>query len=224
MQDFTTIEYILPTSAEQKANSKPIFILMVDTAVSADEMAELKDSLQQSINFIPEDALVGLITYGKMVFVHELGFTEMPKAYAFRGTKAVTAQQVSQQLGIAVRNDPRGNAASGGSRRFLLPIGECEFAISSILDDLMKDAWPTSSDKRPQRCTGVALSVAVGLLEATCAQSAAECPPSSSVRQCRSSEWCGKPAIGMRPALVSLAVRTMSSARARAGASSKYAS
>ena len=53
------------------------------------------------------------------------------------------------------------------SRRFLLPIGECEFAISSVLDDLQKDAWPVTSDKRPQRCTGVALSVAVGLLEAT---------------------------------------------------------
>ena len=32
------------------------------------------------------------------------------------------------------------SAASGGSRRFLLPIGECEFAISSILDDLQRDA------------------------------------------------------------------------------------
>ena len=29
-----------------------------------------------------------------MCFVHELGFAEMPKAYAFRGTKSVTAQQV----------------------------------------------------------------------------------------------------------------------------------
>jgi len=36
-------------------------------------MEHLKDSLQQSINFIPPEALVGLITYGKMAFVHELG-------------------------------------------------------------------------------------------------------------------------------------------------------
>ena len=65
---------------------------MVDTAVQADELAELKDSLQQSINFIPPDALIGLITYGRMAFVHELGFADCPKAYVFRGDKELTGR------------------------------------------------------------------------------------------------------------------------------------
>ena len=73
MQDFTTIEYILPSNP-QMATLKPIFLLMIDTAVESAELAELKDSLQQSLNFIPPDALIGLITYGKNAFVHELGF------------------------------------------------------------------------------------------------------------------------------------------------------
>jgi len=67
-------------------------MLVVDTAVSSEELVELKDSLQQSINFIPEDALIGLITYGKMAYVHELGFSECPKCYVFRGDKELNSK------------------------------------------------------------------------------------------------------------------------------------
>lgn len=91
INDYTTIEYIIPEAAKVQ---KPIFLLLVDTAVPSEELTELKDSLQQSINFIPEDALIGLITYGKNVFVHELGFTDMPKAFVFSGVKAATAKEV----------------------------------------------------------------------------------------------------------------------------------
>jgi protein transport protein SEC23 len=44
IQDFTTIEYILPNTTQ--SSTKPIFLLMVDTAVCSEELAELKDSLQ----------------------------------------------------------------------------------------------------------------------------------------------------------------------------------
>ena len=37
--------------------------------------------------------------------------------------------------------------------------------MTAILEGLQKDAWPVASDRRAQRCTGVAMSVAVGLLE-----------------------------------------------------------
>jgi len=66
-------------------------MLLVDTSVPSEELVELKDSLQQSLNFIPEDAMIGLITYGKMVYVHELGFADCPKCYVFRGDKEMTA-------------------------------------------------------------------------------------------------------------------------------------
>lgn len=38
-----------------------------------DELGALKDSLQMSLSLMPRNALVGLITFGKMVQVHELG-------------------------------------------------------------------------------------------------------------------------------------------------------
>ena len=99
MQDYSTMEYILPDTTN-KGDQRPIFILVVDTAVSSDELVELKDSLQQSINFIPPDAMVGLITFGKMIHVHEVGFSECPKSYVFRGDKALTPDQIRKQLGI----------------------------------------------------------------------------------------------------------------------------
>ena len=80
MKDFTTVEYVLPGTPE-----KPIFVFIVDTCVEEAELAEVKDSLQQSLNLLPEDAQVGLITFGKHVFVHELGATGFPKSYVFRG-------------------------------------------------------------------------------------------------------------------------------------------
>jgi len=139
MQDYTTIEYILP---QQTAVQKPIFVLLVDTSLPSDELAELKDSLQQSIAFIPADAHVGLITYGKMAFVHELGFSDCPRAYVFRGDKELLPKDIQDQLGINMSSDPLNKGDGTTLKRFLVPVGECEFALNSILDDLQSDPWP----------------------------------------------------------------------------------
>lgn len=169
MRDYTTIEYILPpaagSAAAQQTPQKPIFLLMVDTALDSEELAELKDSLQQSINFIPEDALIGLITYGKMAFVHELGFQHCPKAYAFKGDKVMSAEDVRTQLGLNLASDPLGKGDSAALKKFLVPVAECEFALNSILDDLQPDPWPTKHGNRAQRCVGTALNIAISMLE-----------------------------------------------------------
>lgn len=52
------------------------------------------------------------------------------------------------------------------SARFLLPVSQCEFQLTNALEQLQRDPWPVANDKRALRCTGVALSVASGLLEA----------------------------------------------------------
>lgn len=53
----------------------------------------------------------------------------------------------------------------GATARFLLPVQQAEFQITNVLEQMQRDPWPVANDKRPLRCTGVALSVAVGLLE-----------------------------------------------------------
>ena len=51
------------------------------------------------------------------------------------------------------------------ARRFILPLKQCEFALTSIIENLQRDPWPVKQEDRPQRCTGVAMNVAVSLLE-----------------------------------------------------------
>jgi protein transport protein SEC23 len=55
----------------------------------------------------------------------------------------------------------------GPAARFLLPVQQCEFQLTKALEQLQKDPWPVASDRRNLRCTGVALSVAVGLMESS---------------------------------------------------------
>lgn len=50
-------------------------------------------------------------------------------------------------------------------KRFLIPIGECEFSFNSILDDLQADPWPCGPQERHQRANGSALKIATTLLE-----------------------------------------------------------
>uniref|UniRef100_A0AAQ5ZN29 Protein transport protein SEC23 n=1 Tax=Amphiprion ocellaris TaxID=80972 RepID=A0AAQ5ZN29_AMPOC len=51
--------------------------------------------------------------------------------------------------------------------RFLQPVQKVDMNLTDLLGELQRDPWPVPQGKRPLRSTGVALSVAVGLLEGT---------------------------------------------------------
>ncbi|KAI1414229.1 Sec23/Sec24 trunk domain-containing protein [Hypoxylon sp. FL1857] len=168
----TTIEYRL----SRPAPSPPIFLYVVDTCQEDDSLSALKESLIMSLSLLPENALVGLITYGTMAQVHEIGYTECAKSYVFRGGKDYSAKQVQEMLGLLApslrpgmpqQQPGRPMLPMGPATRFLLPVQQCEFQLTKILEQLQKDPWPVASDRRNLRCTGVALSVAVGLLESS---------------------------------------------------------
>ena len=105
--------------------------------------------------------------------VHELGYTECAKSYVFRGTKDYTSKQVQEMLGLTATGvrpntqQPPGRPQQpmGPTARFLLPVQQCEFQLTNALEQLQRDPWPVPNDKRYSRCTGVALSVAISLLE-----------------------------------------------------------
>ncbi len=76
----------------------------------------------------------------------------------------------NQQPGPALAQQPGGQQLrqmplSAGASRFLQPVSQCEFTLTSILEQLQQDPWPVANDKRALRCTGTALSVGLGLLE-----------------------------------------------------------
>ncbi|KAL1924493.1 uncharacterized protein VTP21DRAFT_4147 [Calcarisporiella thermophila] len=165
---YTTIEYNLNRSA-----SVPLIVLyVVDTCQDEEDLKALKDALLVSLSLLPPYAWVGLITFGTMAQVHELGYSDCPKSYVFRGTKEYAAKQIQEMLGIGTpvarpqtMNAPGQPQQQPQNNRFLLPIKDCEFTLTSILENLQRDPWPVANDKRPQRCTGVAMSVAIGLME-----------------------------------------------------------
>ena len=182
----TSIEYRLA----RPAPAAPIFLFLVDTCQDQENLNALKDSLVMSLSLLPPYALVGLITFGTMVRskqhclprrkltvsqtqVHELGYTECAKSYVFRGTKDYSAKQVQEMLGLtnpSVRpnmqqQQGRPQQPMSPASRFLLPVQQCEMQLTNALEQLQRDPWPVANDKRSSRCTGVALSVALSLLE-----------------------------------------------------------
>lgn len=49
--------------------------------------------------------------------------------------------------------------------RFIQPVQNCDVSMSDLLNELLKDPWPVAQGMRPLRSTGMALSIAVSLLE-----------------------------------------------------------
>lgn len=94
---FSTIEYTIMRTTVPP----PIFLYVIDTCMDTEELSSLKESLQLSLSLLPTNALIGLITFGKMVSVHELGNQNgCAKSYVFRGTKDVSAKQLQEMLGL----------------------------------------------------------------------------------------------------------------------------
>ncbi|WJX33392.1 Protein transport protein S23 E [Trifolium repens] len=169
---YTTVEYAIPHSDPNPIPS-PVFLFLLDTCLIEEEINFVKSALGRAIGLLPDNALVGFLSFGTQVQVHELGFSDLSKVYVFRGSKEIPKDQILEQLGLA------SSAVSGrrpikgvnpfpnsGVSRFLLPASDCEYTLNALLEELQRDQWPVPPGKRPARCTGVALSVAAGLLSA----------------------------------------------------------
>ncbi|XP_054821521.1 protein transport protein SEC23 E-like [Prosopis cineraria] len=184
---YTTVEYALPLSTNpntfgnqtldpnHQLQPSPVFVFVLDTCMIEEEMEFAKSALRQAIELLPDNAFVGFVTFGTQVQVHELGFPEMSKVYVFRGSKEISKEQILEQLGLGAsgrrtagiyQKGVQSGPPSSGVLRFLLPASECEYTLNSLLDELQTDQWPVPLGGRSARCTGVALSVAAGLLGA----------------------------------------------------------
>ncbi|GAB5367116.1 hypothetical protein AAMO2058_001201600 [Amorphochlora amoebiformis] len=161
MPECTTMEYVL----DSKTQNSPIFLFVVDTCMQPEELKELTTTLLQNLVYLPEDSLIGLITFGKHVHVHELSFEECPKSHVLRGDKKLELKKIQALLGIDQRSMQQ-SAVNPGAK-FLQRRVDVEYQMTSTLEDLSKDAWPHKTDQRPARCSGAALSVAVALMEST---------------------------------------------------------
>ncbi|RDY00775.1 hypothetical protein CR513_15988, partial [Mucuna pruriens] len=177
---YTTVEY--HSAIEAVPAVSPVFLFVVDTCVIEEEIGFLRSALSQAVELLPENSLVGLITFGTFVQVHELGFAAVPKTYVFKGSKDVTKDQLLEQMSFFSQKPRPAVGVVAGARdglsvesisRFLVPASECEFTLNSVLEELQKDPWAVPADQRAARCTSTALSIAASLLGACVPGSAA---------------------------------------------------
>ena len=157
LQTSSTIEYKL----NQKESKYPVFFFIIDTSIIENE---LKETIQNTLSMIPPECEIGVITSGTMCNLLEIGFTDFPKMFVFKGDKQYTSNDIMTQLGLINKNDPRVQLSSG--KKFLMPLKDCEFSLNSFLDDLFPDPFPQGFEERKASCLGLALNVAVTLLEA----------------------------------------------------------
>lgn len=135
----------------------PVFVFVLDTCMIEEEMGYVKSALRRAIGLVPENALVGFVSFGTQVQVHELGFSDMSKVYVFRGSKDITKDQILEQLGlgssggVSARRSVGGIGAGAGAgaagyhkggipngfpgsgvTRFLLPASDCEYTLNAV--------------------------------------------------------------------------------------------
>ncbi|KAH3687581.1 hypothetical protein WICPIJ_001442 [Wickerhamomyces pijperi] len=143
----TTMEYVLSRPVQQP----PIFLFVVDLCQDEDNLEALKETLVLSLSLLPPNALVGLITYGSMIHLHELSATQS-KSYVFRGNKDYAFDQLEGLL-------------SKNFNKFFSILQDVDFQLTNLIENLTKDSWTVETGNRPLRATGSALSIAVNLLQ-----------------------------------------------------------
>ena len=96
-----------------------------------------------SLSLLPPNALIGLITFGKMVQVHELGCEGCSKSYVFRGTKDLNAKQI-QVLDIKeteeLRRDSNEILLGHRAKIFVFFRRKCWELAVELLDQLNREA------------------------------------------------------------------------------------
>jgi len=185
---YTTLDY---TITRAPVSFPPIFLFAIDTCMDEEELTELKNSIKSSLALLPENSLVGLITFGRIVSLWELN-DRFLKSFVFNGAKDYTVKQLHEWLGVTVvaaqtaqmqGQQPGGmpgrpgmqtpHAPKNNALKFFQPVSQAGSVISDIIDKLSRDPWTVATGTRASRATGAALSIAVSLLEATYPNSAA---------------------------------------------------
>ena len=173
----STVEYI----TARPVQNPPIFTFVIDLCQDEENLKALIEDVIVSFNYLPPNALVGLITYGTMVQVHDLGSEKINKSYIFRGDKEYTDKQISDMLNRPVapvlnqqqqqqqQQQPlqQQQQLANSLTRFFLPLEDVEFQLTSLLEGLNRDPWAVANGARPLRSTGSALNVAISLLGLT---------------------------------------------------------
>nr|XP_043612940.1 protein transport protein SEC23 [Erigeron canadensis] len=142
----------------------PVFVFVVDGCSSEEELQVLKNELLLIVAQLPDNAMVGLIVFDSMVKVYDLGFSECLRVVVFHGERTLSSNQIIDLLGIHPTKHLIGKTQGVQKQSFILPASECEFNITTAIEDICYSS-PLTPGHRSPRCTGAAIQVAIALLE-----------------------------------------------------------
>ena len=171
------MEYRIPAAS----SPHPFYLFVIDLCVGSankQDIDDLKEALLEALNFLPQDALVGVITFGTAISIHEmtpdaLQQNGLPsKIYTLKGSKSYGSDQLAKLLRIPVptgaideTKQARGYAPGAIRNSFFAQLGDVEMSINQLFENLEPDPWPVKTGYRQRRCTGSALSAAASLAD-----------------------------------------------------------
>ncbi len=154
LQANTTLEYVLDARP-----LPPTFLFVIDLCNFDEEIVALREAITQNLMCLPENAYVGLISFGRNVYIHQLRSEETPHFVVLNGAKEYKSADLPKILGIAT-----GTNGAGAESKFLVPLAEFELTITNHLEQLRADCWPFAKGQRWSRSVGTAMAVAVSLM------------------------------------------------------------
>lgn len=150
------IEYILPSESKYQG----IFMFVIDLALESDELESLKDTLINTLELLPSDCQIGIITFGKNVNVYELQHLENFKCHTFNGFKLYSKEQIGEKL----RLFPNRNDKNIINNRFIQNLDFHQYNLTQFIQTLKPDGFKVENYHRRERATGTALNIASNLL------------------------------------------------------------
>ncbi|KAM0944017.1 putative protein transport protein Sec23 [Dioscorea sansibarensis] len=172
----STVEYLLSRTPASFGSSSslagfdatkpvagPTFVFVIDACTEESEFRALKNEILHVVAQLPENALVGLISFGAMVWVHDLGSNDCSRVVVLCGDRKLNSDKIQDLMGISHEHHRKLGMSQSLKQGFLLSVSECEFNITTAIEELV--LFKALPGQRPQRATGAAISAAVAIIE-----------------------------------------------------------
>lgn len=108
---------------------------------------------------LPSNCLVGFITFGKNVYIHQLYNNELQTITCVRGTKSYTDKEIERVLRLTDKNGNKTTMIS----KYIASLENCDIILNDILDNINHDDWNQETNKRPEIATGIAVQCSIAL-------------------------------------------------------------
>jgi protein transport protein SEC23 len=161
------VEYIIPPMNNMMLQKPTVFVYVVDLALEEEELEALRNSLIQSIQLLPANSMISLITYGKNVNVHQVGSHDVHYSHTFNGQREYTKDEIAKKLGLMKKsksNNSHQEQSMDHENRFVQRMNMCEFTVTRIIELLKADSFKVEKYHRRERATGCAINVAFSIL------------------------------------------------------------